>query len=399
MKTLMVLGVQEEGRLFARVMRKEPYRIIVGAENRTAPVRPAEDQLLLESGNGKEVLRMAREYAVDGILGIGEAAALAASYAAQQLGLPCTPYAEEQLFHNLLRLRAFQEEQGMRVPRYRDLSHSLDTGDLPYPMYVGPADGAVLRHTMRVTCPEELAAARQLALHWSPDRQIIAQEDIAALGGEGAVLVMTDLVVRGGVLQPILWCEALPGRDINCTIPVGARYPARINNNVQMLLSGECALLVRRLGLRNAQLPVLAYCIPGSMPMILRVGVRDGAYVMTRFLSQLYQHDLLRDILRMAVGDRVSMRRYHQPAADIYRAYYTIPVVRSGILRHIGKASELEEYSRGYLLRPRQSQAVYADGREGRGLGTVLLQFPDEAIMEDVLSRMSSLITVETDDF
>lgn len=398
MKTLMVLGVREEGHPYARTVRKVPYEILAGADNHVLPIRPSDAHIFMDSGDAEEVLRVARQYGVAGILGVGEAASLTASYAAQQLGLPGIPYAEEQLFHNMLLLRDFQARYGFRVPQYWDLTYALRESDLSYPVYVSPADGDVLRHSVRVERPEDLAGARLLALRHSPGRKVVAHEDLLENAEEGAMLVMTDLVVRGGLLQPLLWCEALRGSASGDCVPVGARYPARLGENSRLLLAGECARLVSMLQLQDADLPVLAYSIPGSLPYLLRVGVRDGAYVTTRFLSNLYRHDLLRDDMRIAAGDRVSTRRYRLPAEGTCRAYYNIPVTRTGILRHVRFAPEIRPYRKGFLRRARQSQYVSPRDGEGQTIGTVMLEFPDEATMDDVLARVSTLISVHIED-
>lgn len=398
MKSVMVLGVREEMHPFARAARREPYRIVAGAENCAMPIRPSDTRILMESSNVQEVLQAARYYAVDGIVGVGEAASLVASSAAQRLGLPGIPHAEERLFHNQLQLRSFQEQHGLRVPRYCDLSHTRDIGDLTYPLCVSPADGHVLRHTIRVTGPEELAAARWQALRHSRDGIVIAQEDLRGRHDrqEGRV-VMTDLVIRGGELQPILWCEAMLRQDTAECIPCGARYPARLGSVQQMLLAGDCARLTALLHLQDAEIPVLAYCVPGETPYLLRIGVRDGAYITTRFLSQLYRHDLLREMIRLAVGDRASRLRYRRPPEGTYRAYYTISADRTGILRHLHFKEEVRPYLRGFVRRARQSQPVSAGERDGRTIGTMMLEFPSEDEMEEILGRVASFVEMDID--
>lgn len=400
MKTLMLLGVREEGHPYAHALAREPYEVLMGTDRRLAQQRPSDAYILFDGANVEEVLRTAREHAVAGILGIGEAATLAASYVAQHLGLPGVPYAEEQLFHDLLRLREFQEQHALRVPRYQDLTHSLQTRGLSYPLFVGPADGHVLRHTIRVTCPEELVAARQQALHWSPGGRVIAQEDITGRpGNDGAVTVMTELIVRGGSLQPMLWCEALLEQDARNFVPVGARYPARLSDSSRLLLHGECARLVELLRLQDAQLPVLAYCVPDSVPYLLRIGTRDGADIMTSFLTKLYHHDLHDDALRIAAGDRITFHRYREPAEGTFQAYYSIPIRRSGILRRIRFDESIRPYFKGYLHRLKQSQPVYADSSAGQSIGTVMLKFPREEVMDGILGQIRSLIQVDLDEF
>lgn len=397
MKTLMVLGVREKGHPFARAIRRKPYRVIAGTEQRLLPIRPTDKHIFMESGNTEDVLREARRYAVDGILGVGDEATLTASYAAQQLELPGIPYAEEQLFHNLLRLRAFQEEHGFRIPRYQDLTHTLDIGELSYPLFVSPAEGPVLRYTERVTCPEELAAARQRALRRSPGQMVIAQEEIPEETAREGITVMTELIVRGGALQEVLWCEVL--RDgMDQYVPQCVRYPARIGGITRMMLKGECAHLVELLRLQDAQIPVLAYCVPGSVPFLLRIGVRDGSYVATRFLSRLYQRDLFYETVRLAAGDKVSNRRFRAPREGTFHAYYTIPVEQAGILRHIDFDKTIRPYRKAYLDRARQSQEVDTDGNEEQTLGTVMLEFPDEETMDNVLYHMRHYVNIEVDE-
>lgn len=399
MKTLMVVGAPAGVHSFARAARRMSYWIIVGADRCAMPARPGIRHVFLESGDREEVLRMARDYGVTGILGLGEAAALSAAYAAQLLGLPGIRYAEERLFHDLLQMRTFQEQNDFRVPRYQDLTHSMDTGTLQYPLYVSPTDGQTLRHTIRITGPEQLPAARKAALRHSPGGRVIAQEEL--VGGEGQedpVLVMTELIVRDGMLEPILWCEALLDHDTTHHAPIGARYPARIGRNARMLLAGECTRMVTLLHLRDAHIPVLAWCVPGGIPCLLRVGVRDSACMMLRFLSNLYRHDLLRDALRIAAGDRVSARRYHEPSPGTCRAYYTIPIPRTGFLRHLHFNRALHRYCKGFLHRPRQSQFLWKENIDGNNLGTLMMEFPNEQVMDDILEHIDSLIIIEVDE-
>lgn len=400
MKTLMVLGVREAEHPFAAAARQEGYAIVTGCQEREARTAASEGHVIVGAGDRRAVETAAARFGVAGILGIGEEAALTAAYVAGRLELPGVPYAEERLFHNLLLLRAFQRDHGFRTPRWRDLSHSLRTRGLSYPLYVSPADGNVLQYMQRVESAETLPAARQAARRSSPGSMVIAQECPGERdGSEGAMLVSAMMVVRHGELMPLLWSDCLPVWQPGGWAPAGGRYPAHLSATAQFLLNGECKRLVSILGLQNVNLPVLACSVPKGRPYILQLGIRDDYYVMSWVASYLYGHDLQRDALRYSAGDAAEGGRLLPPVEGTFLAWYTFHTTRHGVLRHLQFHDRLQPYIKDCRLHMQQSAQIYGEPGVRHRLATILLRFPNAQIMDEMLSRIEELLEVVMDDF
>lgn len=402
MKRLLVLGSEEARRGYVRAAKQERYEVIIGCADKVLPQDDTGDRrILVGAADRQRVTRAAVYDGVSGILGLGSEEALTAAYASRRLDLPGVPYQHARLFHNKLLLRQFQETHHFRVPRYRDISLRVDIGDMTWPIYVGPADETSMISTELVYNMAQLERARNRALRRSLRGVVIAQERLAREDDDAgsAVLVMTDLVIRGGRLQPLLFSECLRREQSRDPLPYGCRYPASLSAHSRELLRGECIRFARLLQLRDAELGILAYMEPEQRPYILAVGSFLYAIRMPAFLSVLYGHDLLRDIVRMTVGDCPGEHHYRRPQEDTYMAYYAIRAHRSGILRQIRVHEDLMSYIVNWESAVRQSQQIYADAARGQELARLMLRFPDQETMEEVLANITAFIYVRIDDF
>lgn len=399
MKKVMLLGVREADHPFAAALRKEPYEVVAGCQEAAARFASSDSHVMIGNEERGRVVATAARLGVAGILGIGEEAALTASYAAGRLDLPGVHYPEERLMHNLLLLREFQRDHGFRVPAWRDISLAPDVQGLQWPLCVSPADGDALRYMVCAQNQEELAAARQEALRHSPGGYVIAQECPTAETAARAMLVSALLVVRQGELMPILWCDCDLAEEMTDYVPSGVRYPSRLDQNARYLLCEECTRMITLLGLQNAEVPVLVYYVPGEMPYLLHLGIRDDRYVMARFWSHLYRQDLLRDTLRLAAGDPPHREELREPREGTCLAYHTVRTRRHGILRRLRLHKALQPYLRECWSMTRQSTHLDGGSQQAHTLGTLILRFPDETVMEDILGRIGELVEVGIDDF
>lgn len=403
MKRLMVLGTEDERRAMIAAARKESYEVIACCDDTLSQGdQGASKRLLMDSADQKEVLLAASRYGITGILGVGDEESLTASYTAQSLGLPGVPYAEARLLCDMILFRQFQEAHHFRAPQYCDISGNIDVSGLRFPMYIGPAEDTTMQHMVLVRNDTQLRRARDYALRMSPGRKVIAQESVDSIVGErrdGVMILATDLVVRGGALQPILWNECMKREEVWDPSPTGYLYPARIQENSRILLHSECTRLMALLGFQDAELGIRVLLVPGRTPYIISIHSFGRIFRLTELLSVLYRHDLLRDMVRLMVGDVPMVGTLQCPHERTYMAVYGIWVYRSGILRRVRLCRELQPYVlRGHMY-VRQSAEIYTERSKGQALGCLFLRFKDRASMEEIMGRMNELIEIVMDDF
>lgn len=401
MRTLLVLGTGDARREFVKAARREHCEVIVGSMDRVA-VEDAEGDIELRIGDSDQetVLEMAAQYGVAGILGIGNEEAVSAAYAAQRLELAGISYAHARLFHNMLLLRAFQEQHQFQVPVYRDITWTVDVEGMHWPLYVHAADDGTLSYVERVNDMEELYRARRRAMRRSRCGMVVVHErpDICAVGDHGARWLATDLVIRGGHLQPLLWNECILQSNHEDIQVAGYLYPARLPESSRIVLAGECVRFADLLHLQDAQLGIVVCMLPGRVPYIIAAGTFRNRMRMLGFLSALYQHDLFHDVIRMALGQHADIEDYAPPQAGTCRACYIVHVHSCGILRYVHFHRDLEPYIVSWRERERQGTYLYGHAWMGEEVGDLFLQFPDAAVMEEILGRMELLVIVEMDD-
>lgn len=403
MKRLMILGTQEEQRAFIAAARMEQYEVIACADEDMRRYRnEAEQPLRITVSDPRAVLLAASCHGISGIVGVGSGMGRSAAYAARLLELPGMPYAVSRLLHDKMLLREFLRHHHFRVPSYCDISDTCDIHDLRFPVYVGPTDDDRMQHTMITHTMTELMQVRRMLQSRCPGRPIIAQEDLSHERMEADVeeiIVTTNLVVRGGALQPLLWSECIRGMESRDPVLTGCLYPARIDESSRILLSGECSRLITLLHLQDADLGINALVIPGRIPYILSIRPFGRTLQVTELLSVLYQHDLVRDMARIAAGDAPDVSSLAYPASGVCMSVYMIRVHRSGILRQIQFDEELRTYILDWQEMACQSQEIYASPCHGEVIGSMLLQFPDYRTMEAVMGNIEERIEVVMDAF
>lgn len=397
MKRLLVLGPEDKRREYIAAARRGHYDVIIGCSERIAPQDATVDpRILLVPTDREEVISKAVHNGVSGILGLGSEEAVTAAYAARRLGLPGGAYAQIRMMQDLLLFRAFQVRQHFDVPQYRDITHSVNVQGMDWPILVSPSDDVTIEHTEIVSNMEQMRAARRRAMQRGRHGRVIAQH-LPAMEHPGAAYVMTDLVIRGGALYPLLWNECILSHNSRDAALLGCRYPARISERSRTFLTEECKRLVRILDLQDAELGMVAYIERGATPYILSVGPFLGAIRLPGYLSQLYRHDLLQDVVQMAAGDRTAGGGYRMPENDVYTAYSRVMAHHSGVLRSVRFHKVLQPYIRHWESSMRQSGQIYTDGEQGDEVGRLFLQFHNENEMERILGEIGNLIDIGID--
>lgn len=401
MKRLLVLGAESACRAYMKAARREQYEVITCDRDLGRWQQGGRDPLSIRAADKEAVLQAAMRYGASGILGIGASEAVAAAYATRRLELPGVSYAAMQTFQNLLFLRQFEEQHQFRVPMYREITNSLHTEGMTFPLYVSTAELTPGLRTELVYNLRQLRAARDKAMRYSLDSRIIAQERLheRRTGGEmDDIYLMTELVVRDGMLQPILFNECMLRLDCADPMLIGWRYPARLSARSRTLLVSECARLVQLLQLQNAQVGIVAYAPAEGMPYILAAGPVLTTLGMPGFLSRLYGRDLIQEMVRMAVGDSTGTGVYAPAAGESCMAYYAVRTRRSGILRRIRLDAALTPYMVDWDCQVRLSQQLYEELPRGMDLGRITLRFEDMETMDRVLDRMETWVDIEMDE-
>lgn len=403
MKSLLILGAEDVCQDYAKAARMEGCEAIVGGMDRIVMQDDRGDLRLRISASDKASVREAAvHYGVSGILGLGSDEAVTAADTARELGLPGDPYALVRMLHNQLFLREFLVQHQFHVPPYRDITHRTDVEGMSWPLYVSPAEDALARETTLVYNERQLRAAWDRARHYTSSGMVIAQErPHAQIGEDGnpGVYIMTDLVIRDGMLQPVLLSECI--LDLDCPDPLmaGCRYPARLSVRSRTLLVSECTRLAMLLHLQNAQISIMAYAASGRMPYILAAGPSMAVLRLPIFLSRLYGRDLLRDMVRIAIGEMPENGAYEIPEEGTCMVYYAVRAHCSGTVRRIRFHSELQPYILDWDCRIRRAMRIYMVSERGMDLGRLILRFEDTDTMDQVLGAIDQWIDVEIDAF
>lgn len=403
MKSLLILGAEDVCQDYAKAARMEGCEAIVGGMDRIVMQDDRGDlRLRISASDHAAVREAAVHYGVSGILGLGGDESVTAADTTRDLGLPGDSYAIARLFHNKLLLREFLMQHQFHVPRYRDISHCVDVRGMSWPLYVSPVEDAPSRATTLVYNERQLRAAWDRARHYTSSGMVIAQErPHAQIGEDGnpGVYIMTDLVIRDGMLQPVLLSECI--LDLDCPDPLmaGCRYPARLSVRSRTLLVSECTRLAMLLHLQNAQIGIMAYVASGRMPYILAAGPSMAALRLPIFLSRLYGRDLLRDMVRIAIGEMPENGAYEIPEEETCMAYYAVRAHCSGTVRRIRFHQELQPYILDWDCRIRRAMRIYMVSERGMDLGRLILRFEDTDTMDQVLGAIDQWIDVEIDAF
>ena len=255
--------------------------------------------------DSEAVLAVARECKADGIMSFAaDPGVVAASYAAEKLGLPFQgSYEAVSILQDKERYRAFLRDHGFNCPELR-IFHSADEAmaeadSIAYPVIAKPVDAAGSKGCSRVDGPEGLREAVEYALEFSRGGRCIVEQFLEKQGDSSDA----DGFVSDGKFTCVSFTSQLFDPAVpNPYTPAAYTMPASLPAWAQKELVSELQRLADLLGLRDGVFNIETRVATDGKAYIMESSPRGGGNRLSEMLRLASGVDLVRASVQAALG-------------------------------------------------------------------------------------------------
>lgn len=255
------------------------------------------------------VLATAKDCGADGIMSwAADPGVIAASYAAEQLGLPFQgSFDATRTLQDKASFRDFLTRHDFPSPRARTFTSSTAAAEvsasIDFPVIVKPTDAAGSKGVTRVDSPEQLAAAIDTALSYSLRGETVVETYIAGMGRQ----ISAEGFLVNGQWRYIGYMDQLfDDLGPNPYAPVGNILPSQMDPDILDRLTGDLQRIADILGLTTGIFNIECRVGTDRTPYILEISPRGGGNRLAEFIRSATGIDLIRATVEAALGQRVA---------------------------------------------------------------------------------------------
>ena len=398
MKTLMFLCVVPDGRLETSMEKAAElgYRSVFCGEEENARVRNLADAYYITEWNDTdELIRIAKQEKVDGVVGLSDPSMLPAARVAWALGLPGnTPESLEALISKDS-FRALQEKAGLFCPNHA-VFHSFSEigGSLSgfhYPLIVKPRlcsssfGQTILENDLGLEAAFEAASAK------SRDGIVCIEEYIEP---RSLCTVEADVFVVG---DDILWEGVRDSWHLESSRirPLYDVYPAHLTEDETEQFRREVSGALRAAGVCLGEYDVEGFFTKKGDFFVVEINARPAGYYNPQHIQLSSGVDLTKLLLTTAAGDMwyyEELKSFRRTAKNILS--YSVFAMEDGILDHVHIAPELQKRLRSYdsLYRPQKGDPVKDYKTAKWPIAQAAFEFDTEEDLEEARSRIEELV-------
>ena len=342
------------------------------------------------------VLALAKELHVDGVMSFAcDPGVVTAAYVAEKMSLPNVgPYESVALLQDKGRFRRFLEENGFPVPHARSCSSLADipAEELRYPLMVKPVDSAGSKGVSRVDRPEELPAAVSHALDFSRAGRFILEDFIAPLGFPSD----TECFTLEGELRFVSFNNQYfdPKAD-NPYTPAGFTWPSFMPESAQKDLTEQLRRLLGLLHMGTTVYNVESRLGQDGTAYLMEVSPRGGGNRLCEMLQYTTGVNLIRAAVQAALGLPVDAPE--MPVYSGHWSYLALHSYESGVFRGLDLSPEARAALVEEDLWVRPGEAVEAFTGANKTIGTLVLNWPDQASRDAHMADLDSWLRIRVE--
>lgn len=348
MKKILMLGGSAQQVIAIETAKKLGYYTVLCDFLPDNPGQYTADKFYLVSTTDKEaVLAVAQKEQVSGVLAYAsDPAAPTASYVAEKMGLPGSPYESVEILCNKDKFRAFLKEHDFCTPEakgYNRISEALAdirNGLFQYPIIVKPVDSSGSKGVSRIDSFEQAEKLLNDAMSYSRGHRIIVEEYVEKYGYQ---IAGDGLSVDGKLVFRYFANDHFDARCKNPFVPVAASFPYHMPEDVQNKIHDTIQRLLTLLGMRTSTYNFDMRIDKNYNVYLMEVAPRDGGNYIPQAIRYATGVDLVECSVKAAMGERIELSSRIE--AKGFWAYYAVHSLKDGILEKVVIDPEVEKLS------------------------------------------------------
>ena len=348
----------------------------------------------------EKVLALAKELKIDGILSYAvDPGVVAASYVAEQMGLPFTcSYETASILQDKSRFRQFLTANGFNVPNARGYEKAEDAcKEVDYfnwPVIVKPVDSAGSKGVTRVEAPKDLPQAITHALDESHNGHFIVEDFLELDGYQSSA----DCFSVDGKLVYADYSDQLFDKNAaNPYTPALEIWPSTMPKEHQDYLTKELQRLLTLLKCETGMYNVESRHCKNGKTYIMEVSPRAGGNRIAELQRIGTGIDLIEAEVLKAVGEPIPANL----AMPQYDGCYVNDIVHSlkaGVYQGISYDKSFQrEHVIGEAIYPAVGSPVEAFHGANNAIGSIFLRFANRQECDFKLANLSQFIKVNVE--
>ena len=341
------------------------------------------------------VLKLAQSLEIDGIMSFAVDPGVAtAAYVSEKMGLPSAgPYESVKILQNKHLFREFLEKNNFNVPKARSYSNideaieDFDYFDLP--VMVKPVDSAGSKGVTKVSKIEELKPALSHAKESSTSGVIIIEDYLESKGCPSD----SDCFSVDGKFEIITFSnQRFDSNSPNPYTPSAYSWPSSISEKNKIELKQELQRLIHLLDMKSSIYNIEVREATDGKAYIMEVSPRGGGNRLSEVIHYATGLDLISYSIKAALGENIENipeLTYDGNWAEVI-LYSNI----EGSFAELEISPTIEKYIVEKDLWVQKGEKINAFTGANEAIGTVVLNFDDATMLENVLSDYSEYFKV-----
>jgi biotin carboxylase len=339
-----------------------------------------------------EVLKLAETVKPDYVVAYAsDPAAGVAAYVSEKLGLPCNSFESVNILSNKDLFREFQKKHNFNAPKSVSILQNENAfekiKELNYPIIIKPSDSSGSKGISVIENSLGLPTAISLALTFSRNRKVVAEEFIEC---EGAQLHGDGFVENGNLIFCFLGDHHYNLR-INPLVPYSTTWPSVRSKETINLVENEVNKCIKKVGFMNGPINIEVRINKEGKIFIGEIGPRSGGNFVPQAIEYATGFNMVKATIDVLSNNKIEIK----PNLCKFSSYYVIHSDTDGILKNLSIANEIEPFIKEFHQYINIGEKVMVYQNAGAAIGLVLLQFDNRESMDSSLAGMDKLIKLE----
>ncbi len=346
----------------------------------------------ISTTNFKEVLKLAQEVKPDFVVAYAsDPAAGVAAFVSEKLGLPGNSFESVNVLSNKDLFREFQKNHHFNTPKAVAILQNENAfekvKELHFPVMVKPSDSSGSKGISKIENVFELQNAINLALEFSRNKIVIAEEFIEC---EGAQLHGDGFVENGNLIFCFLGDHHYNDK-INPFVPYSTTWPSTRTKETIILVENEINKLIKKVGFMNGPINIEVRINKEGEIFIGEIGPRSGGNFVPQAIEYATGFDMVKAALDVLSNNKIEIK----PNLCKFSFNYVIHSDKEGILESLSIADEIMPFLREFHQYVNKGGKVKPYQNASAAIGLMILQFDDKEIMDFYLSKMGEVVKLE----
>lgn len=342
------------------------------------------------------VLDAAKRLEIDGIMSFAvDPGVVSAAYVAEKMGLPfqCS-YDAATILQDKSKFRKFLSENGFNCPKAKGYSRVEDAlKDVDYfdwPVIVKPVDSAGSKGVSKVSAPEDLPFAIEVALSASISKNFIIEDFLDLNGFQSSADIFT---VDGRLVYSTYSDQLFDSKAPNPYAPAIEIWPSSMRIEVQEELTRELQRLFMLLNVRTGIYNVEARFCTNGKAYIMEVSPRGGGNRIAEIQDMATGQNLIKNEILKALA--FPLVEITEPCYDGVWCNYILHSLEKGVFKSFSIDDDFyTNHVKDLALLKELGQDVDVFSGANQSLGTMFLRFNSREELDRALKSVSEWLNL-----